>query len=162
MKLYELARVYQEAINTVDTETWEITDEALELLDKTDKDIETKWKNIAIVNQELDNNIDALDIEIKRLTQMKKVMKNNQTRLKEYLAFNLEKLWLKEIKTDLFKIGFRKSQIVEVDENILLPDRYVVTKTTHTADKNLLKKALKDWEEIEWVKLVDKENLYIK
>jgi len=161
MKLYEITKQYSEALTMVDDE-WCITEDAIALLDKTDKDIETKGENIAIVNQEMDNNIQMIDNEVARLQKMKKVIKNNQNRLKEYLAMNLQMLDKKEIEAGTFKIGFRKSQAIEIAEGVLLEDRYTVTKITSTPDKTALKKAIKWGETIEWVELITKENLFIK
>lgn len=159
MKLYELAKQYQEAVQMVDEDGC-LTDKALQLIDKSKLSIEEKGKNIAIIMQEMDNNAEVIDQEIKRLQAMKKAQVNNKQRLKDYLSDNLQRAWIEEVKTELFKINFRKSDSVEVEEWILLPEEFTNIKIS--PNKTAIKAALKKWVKIEWCTLKESKNLQIK
>lgn len=158
-RLYELSSQYQQVIEMTN-EDGELTPEALDLLDKTELSIKEKGQNLAIILNNMDSNVDILDNEIARLTKMKKSIKANQDRLKNYLSFNLEKMWIEKLDTDLFKIGFRKSESVIIADDVVLPEEFV--KITVAPDKTELKKAIKAWKTIEWVSIVENKNLYIK
>lgn len=137
-----------------------LTDKALQLIDKSKLSIEEKGKNIAIIMQEMDNNAEVIDQEIKRLQAMKKAQVNNKQRLKDYLSDNLQRAWIEEVKTELFKINFRKSDSVEVEEWILLPEEFTNIKIS--PNKTAIKAALKKWVKIEWCTLKESKNLQIK
>jgi hypothetical protein len=92
---------------------------------------------------------------------LEKSYKSNQDKIKEWLAFNLKEAWIEKLDTELYKISFRKSESIEVDETIL-EDKYKKEKITKTADKTLIKSELKVWKEIKWAKLIINNNLQIK
>jgi len=90
-----------------------------------------------------DSDIAALDAEIKRLQDRKKVMSNAKTRLKDYLRFNMESTGINKIKSPLFSITLGKPRdIVLIEDESLLPEDY--KRITIAPDKVLIKKALKD------------------
>jgi hypothetical protein len=90
-----------------------------------------------------DSDIAAVDTEIKRLQERKKVMANAKDRLKEYLRFNMEVTGTTKITSDLFTITLAKPMdIVVVDDAELIPKDY--QRVTIAPDKTLIKKALKD------------------
>lgn len=99
-----------------------------------------------IANQ--DSDVAAIDAEIKRLQQRKKVMTNARDRLKEYLRFNMEATGVTKISSDLFTITLAKPMdVVVVDDDSAVPDEYqrvAVAPDKALIKKALIKKALKD------------------
>jgi len=161
MQLYKLREEFEDLMMMTD-EDWVLPDEVLEKLDENEDAIETKAENICIMINGYENQIDNLDKEVKRLQDYKKAVVRNKDSLKQYLDYNLKSLKKDKIEAGTFRLSFRKSQAVEIDEWVLLDDKYLVTTTTIKPDKNALKTDLKAWEEIEWARLITKENLTIK
>ena len=158
--LLDIRKEYLQAIEMVD-EDWCITDEWIALIEKSELSLKEKSVSIAKLVSLFDNNLEAIKKEKDRLTRLEKSYKSNQDKIKEWLAFNLKEAWIEKLDTELYKISFRKSESIEVDETIL-EDKYKKEKITKTADKTLIKSELKVWKEIKWAKLIINNNLQIK
>lgn len=76
----------------------------------------------------------------------------------QWLATSMELTGHEKVDTTLFKVSFRKSEAVEVDD-LLLPEAYKVA--TWKADKKRLKEDLKNGLEILGAELVERKNLNI-
>lgn len=161
MQLYEITKNYENALNMVDSD-WVLSDEALQILDNMDISIKDKSNWICKVLQNIEWSISSIDNEIERLNKLKKSYKSNKDRLKEYIKFNLEKMWIEKIDTDLFKISFRKSESVEITDEDTISKEYKKEITTMKVDKTSIKEALKEWKEIKWAFLKENNNLQIK
>lgn len=143
MKLYELTAQWNE-IQTMDFDSQTLTD----TLESIEGDIKEKANNIAHVNANFNAQVEALDNEIKRLQSIKKVVKNKQDGLKDYLRRNMEATEIKKIECDLFSITLRKpSDVVVINNPDDIPQDYY--KVVKTIDKALIKKALKDGHEVD-------------
>lgn len=91
----------------------------------------------------------GLDAEIKRLQSKKKALQNRRESVKDYLRENMLACGISKIECPVFTIRIKPAQpVVIVDDEQALPDEYVSVKTTIAADKNALKKALKEGAEI--------------
>ena len=119
----------------------EIPDYLSEILDNIEGEREEKIEKTASFYKGLGYEIKNIDEEIKKLQSLKKVRKNEQERVKEYLQFAVEQG--EKIKTAKVQIGWRKSASVVVDiEPSELPAEFQKVKID--ADKTALKKAIKD------------------
>jgi len=65
-----------------------------------------------------------------------------------------------EIKTPIVKINFRKSETVEIDEN--LSEEYIKTTITTAPDKIKIKQAIKDGIVVYGARIVEHKNIQIK
>jgi hypothetical protein len=91
------------------------------------------------------SDVAALDAEIARLAERKKIIQNAQARLKDYLRFNMEATGTTKITSPLFTITLAKGRdIAVIDSEKDLPDDYVNVKTTVTPAKAIILKALKE------------------
>jgi len=91
------------------------------------------------------SDIVELDAEIKRLQDRKRIMKNAQDRLKEYLRFNMEATGTTKITSPLFSITLAKGrEVAIVDDEGALPAACTSTKTVVTPDKRVILKALQE------------------
>ena len=154
--LYELTGQYLEIYNLdMDDETKQDT------LDSIDwkEDYENKVENYIKVIKNNDADIEARKNEIKRLTELTKSAERKNERLKEVLKESMELTGHDRVDTPLFKVSFRKSEAVEVDD-LLLPESYKVA--TWKADKKRLKEDLKNGLEILGAELVERKNLSIR
>jgi len=144
MKLHEMSKDYIGFLES-DLEGEQLTD----CLDSIEDSFDEKANNIVKLVSSLSVDVDGIDKELKRLQAMKKVITNNQERLKEYLRSNMEATGITKIKHSLFSITLGKptvtAEIVDID---FLPDNFVNTDVVMKADKKAILKALKDGEDI--------------
>jgi len=154
--LYELTGQFLEIYNLeLDEET------KLDTLDSIDwqTDYEEKVENYIKVMKNLEADIEARKNEIKRLTDLNKADEKKKDHLKETLSASMSLTGHERVDTPMFKVSFRKSQAVEVDE-LVLPESYKVA--TWKPDKKRLKEDLKNGLEIVGASLVERKNLSIR
>lgn len=104
--------------------------------------------------------VDMAKIESKRLKELADYYERRQDRLKQVLKYSMEAHGIEKIETDKFRISFRKSESIEVDDVEALPEKFVVVKKQ--ADKTAIKKAIKDGETVTGAKVIVNNNLQIK
>lgn len=154
--LYELTGQFLDIYNLeLDEET------KLDTLDSIDweTEYETKVENYIKVMKNLEADVEARKNEIKRLMELNKADEKKKEHLKDTLSASMSLTGHERVDTPLFKVSFRKSQAVEVDEAVL-PEAYKVA--TWKADKNRLKEDLKNGLEIIGASLVERKNLSIR
>lgn len=154
--LYELTGQFLE-INNMDADD----ETKLDTLDSIDWEInyEEKIENCIKVVKNKEANMEARNNEIKRLTELNKVDERVNKRIKEAVKDSLLLTGRERVETKLFKVSFRKSEAVEVDD-LLLPEAYKVA--TYKPDKKRLKEDLKNGLEILGAELVERKNLSIR
>ena len=154
--LYELTGQFLDIYNLeLDEET------KLDTLDSIDwqTDYEEKVENYIKVIKNIESDVEARKAEIKRLTELNKADEKKKDHLKETLSTSMQLTGHERVDTPLFKVSFRKSQAVEVDETVL-PESYKVA--TWKPDKKQLKEDLKNGLEIIGATLVERKNLSIR
>lgn len=154
--LYELTGQFLDIYNLeLDEET------KLDTLDSIDweTEYETKVENYIKIMKNLEADVEARKNEIKRLMELNKADEKKKEHLKDTLSASMSLTGHERVDTPLFKVSFRKSQAVEVDEAVL-PEAYKVA--TWKADKNRLKEDLKNGLEIIGASLVERKNLSIR
>lgn len=154
--LYELTGQFLDIYNLeLDEET------KLDTLDSIDwnSDYENKVENYIKVIKNIESDVEARKAEIKRLTELNKADEKKKDHLKETLSTSMQLTGHERVDTPLFKVSFRKSQAVEVDE-LVLPESYKVA--TWKPDKKRLKEDLKNGLEIVGASLVERKNLSIR
>jgi len=158
MKLYELTTQLRELQN-LDLEPELLVD----TIEGIQGSLEIKAENLLSVVSNLSSDVEAIDVEIKRLTSRKRTVKARQDWLREYLRSNMEVAGIDKITCPLFTITLRKAlQVVEVLADLGdLPEEYV--KAVYSPDKVKIKAALKAGTEITGCSLIDgKRGLMIK
>ena len=154
--LYELTGQFLDIYNLeLDEET------KLDTLDSIDwqTDYEKKVENYIKVMKNLEADVEARKNEIKRLTELNRADEHKNERMKEVLKESMALTGHERVDTPLFKVSFRKSEAVEVDE-LVLPESYKVA--TWKPDKKRLKEDLKNGLEIVGATLVERKNLSIR
>lgn len=124
--------------------------------------IQEKNKVNAIVGflRETELTAESAEVESKRLGEIAKYYKNRAERVKQSVKWAMESHGIEKIETDMFRLSFRKSESVEVDDVEKLQDEYVVVK--RSADKTAIKKAIKDGKNVEGARVIANNNLQIK
>ena len=154
--LYELTGQFLDIYNMdLDDETKADTLESIDW----NSDYEEKVENYIKVIKNIESDVEARKAEIKRLTELNKADEKKKEHLKETLSTSMQLTGHERVDTPLFKVSFRKSQAVEVDE-LVLPESYKVA--TWKPDKKRLKEDLKNGLEIIGATLVERKNLSIR
>lgn len=111
--------------------------------------IKAKGAELLELQAELVDLLNALDLEIDRLTERKRLISNRQKQIKDYLRENMEATGITKISCPLFTITCaqgRESVIVDNEEGI--PDELMSVKTEIKPDKNAIAARLKAGEQV--------------
>ena len=162
MNIYDIKNEYQLIIADIINNDGEITPDQETALQINRADLETKGINYAYVIKQLDADCDAIDLEVKRLNALKKVRSNAAERLKANISSAMLLFEVEEIKTPLIKLNFRNSESVEITNEEVLADKFLVVKTTTSPDKKAIKDAIKNGEVVEGAVISYNKNLQIK
>lgn len=146
--LYELSTEMQELENALlDGDlTPEKEDELRMLMAKTEIDFNDKVIATVKVLKNMENDVDIIDAEIKRLTARKKSIQSKVDWLKGGIKASMENNEIFKVKSPLFTVSLSDlvdgSVVIDCPiEN--LPEEYIKTKTTVEVDKSALKDDLK-------------------
>lgn len=157
-----MATLYEMTGQFLDIYNLELDEETkLDTLDSIDweTEYETKVENYIKVMKNLEADVEARKNEIKRLMELNKADEKKKEYLKDTLSASMILTGHERVDTPLFKVSFRKSQAVEVDEAVL-SEAYKVA--TWKADKKRLKEDLKNGLEIIGASLIERKNLSIR
>ena len=140
-------------------------EESKELSTLLATELTNKSTNIIGFIRNTELTLDAVDIEIKRLQDMKKTTANKLEKFKNYVEQNMTQLGIEEINTTLGKMSFRKSPpSVEIINEDLIPEEYIKVKTERSIDKKAILDTYKEnGELVDGTRIVsDKVKLSIK
>jgi hypothetical protein len=148
-KLYELTGDIK-ALESMDLDAETLADS----IEGIAGEFEEKAKGILAFTENMNGDIDALDSQIKRLTERKKVLTNRKNNLRAYLLHNMEASGITKIECPLFTASLRKGvEVAEIIDQDAIPDEYIDVKVTEKPDINALKRDLKAGKEINGVSL---------
>lgn len=159
--LYTIEQEYMILADEIISNEGELSPELEERLMINQDQLEQKGKGYGYIIKDIESEIDAIDIELKRLSLLKKSREKAVDRLKESLSQAMQLFDISELKTPTLKINFRKSESLEVDMPFL-DKKYIKSVTTESADKIAIKAALKNGEVIIGAILKSNLNLQIK
>jgi len=164
VNLYEInseySRVMRDVMEYAEQNEGSLTKELEMALDGIEIERSEKIENTVLLMKNLDSEAEMIKAEESKLYARRKSCEKRSESVRSWLRDNLEG---EEIKTSKFAITWRKSESVEVDIPAeQLPVHYQNIKTVVTADKTLLKSALKSGEIIEGVYLNAKMNMQVK
>lgn len=160
MKLIELAEVYKNILNLIDS--GEATEDELKLaLNQIEDEIETKAQNIAFVLKEIDSDIEKFKSIEDEFAKKRKSLELSKMNLKKYLEANMIVTDKKKFKTEYFSFNIQKNApSLDIASENNIPDEYYIF------EKKLLKRelldAVKGGLEIDGVLLKQSESLRIR
>lgn len=155
-KLYELTGIFLEIDEmAVDDET------KLDTLDSIDwgHDFSEKIENCIKVIRNKNARIEAYKAEIARLDALKKSETKAIEEIKKRISEAMHLTQHDKLDTTLFKVGFRKSKAVVVDEE-KLPKKYQIV--SYKPDKKTIKELLNSGATIRGAHIEEKRNLSIR
>jgi hypothetical protein len=162
IQLYKIEQEYMVLADSIIENGGELTTEMETALMINREQLETKGNCYGYIIKDLESEIDVIDAEIKRLNEFKKSRVKTVDRLKENLSNAMQLFDIEKLESATLKIGFRKSESVEIENEALLSDEYVVTKVTTQPDKAKIKEAIKQGVEVMGAVLKQNKNLQIK
>ena len=160
--LYQIEQEYMLLADEIIANEGELTPELEERLKINQDQLETKGKGYGYIIKDIEAEIMAIDIEIKRLTAMKKQRFNAVEKLEEPLKQAMLLHDISELKTPTLKISFRKSESVFIENPELLDKNYVTVVRTESPNKVAIKDAIKRGETVVGAVIVSNLNLQIK
>jgi hypothetical protein len=142
-----------------DGEVTEAVDKALSI---NKDELQTKSIGYIGVIKKITTEVNYIDEEIKRLTDLKKVRKNAVERLKNSISGAMQVYNIEKIETPLNKITFRKSESVEIELPAFDLAKELQKITVTHISKTEIKKLLKDGKTFKGVKLIENKSIQIK
>ena len=160
MSIYNITDDFSQIMAEIESNGGEISPEIDEKLQINQFNLIEKTTNYVHVIKTLDSECDIIDIEIKRLQELKKQRSNFTQSLKDRLKNAMQAMELTEIKTALNKINFRKSESVEIIDESILPNNVLIYEPK--IDKKKIKEIIKNGWQVFGAKIVENQNLQIK
>lgn len=160
MSIYNITDDFSQIMAEIESTGGEISPEIDEKLQINQFNLIEKTTNYVHVIKTLDSECDIIDIEIKRLQELKKQRSNFTQSLKDRLKNAMQAMELTEIKTALNKINFRKSESVEIIDESILPSNVLIYEPK--IDKKKIKEIIKNGGQVFGAKIVENQNLQIK
>ena len=146
--LYEITNSFLNLMNKA--EEGEITEEEYNKIgEELALQLQAKSPNLIGYYQNENSLIEAIDSQIKRLQELKKVKQNNLDRYKQYLKDNMERLGITKLETEIGSMSIAKSPIsVEIINEEAIPNEFKQIITTTKIDKKAISDNFKSTGEI--------------
>nr|DAJ98182.1 MAG TPA: resistance protein [Caudoviricetes sp.] len=159
-KLYEIVGAFKELLEMASEENM---DQKLisDTLEGVEFEFEEKADGYAKVVKMLEGDVEAIDKEIKRLTEKKNTIKNNISGIKKNLENAMLITGKTKFKTLLFGYNIQKNPAsVSIDDETLIPKDFWIEQEPKL-DKKSLAAYLKE-NEVSWAHLTQTESLRIR
>lgn len=144
-QLYALTGKLAELQAMADTDDEGLKEALQYAMDDIQGEFEVKADNIVMLRRNIESDVTAIDNEIKRLTELKRIKTNSVSQISDYLRRNMEAANLKSIKRPLFTItlAMGKEKVI-VDNEEAVPDELTAVKTSIEPDKTAIAAKLKE------------------
>lgn len=159
-KLYEIVGAFKELLEMASEENM---DQKLisDTLEGVEFEFEEKADGYAKVVKMLEGDVEAIDKEIKRLTEKKNTIKNNISGIKKNLENAMLVTGKTKFKTLLFGYNIQKNPVsVSIDDENQIPKDFWIEQEPKL-DKKSLAAYLKE-NEVSWAHLTQTESLRIR
>ncbi|KAA8563248.1 hypothetical protein FX985_03316 [Pseudomonas extremaustralis] len=147
--LYTITEQFKELAALAETADEDLAVALRDTMEGIEGEFQEKGKAIAMITLNIDGDLEAIQSQIDRLTERKRIITNRKESLKEYLRTNMDAAGITKITHPLFTITCGKGKpIVVIDDEKAIPDDFVNVKVTSAPDKAAIAKALKDGQEV--------------
>lgn len=160
MNLFNITQNYLTLANQLSE--GELTPQIEIELQLNETQIKEKLVNYGYVIKNFEYEVNAVNEEIKRLTDLKKRNEKAIERMETAISNAMQLYGIEKVDSSFLKLSFRKSESVEIVNDAQLSPQYTTTKTTITPNKVAIKDALKRGDVVEGAILVTNQNLQIK
>jgi hypothetical protein len=147
--LYTITEQFKELSALAENADEDLAVALRDTMEAIEGEFQEKGKAIAMVTLNIDGDLEAIQSQIDRLTERKRIITNRKESLKEYLRTNMDAAGITKITHPLFTITCGKGKpIVVIDDEKAIPDEFVNVKVTSAPDKAAIAKAIKDGQEV--------------
>lgn len=158
--IYNIEREYLDLAEQVIEAGGEVTPELEQALAINKESLEIKAVKYGYVMKDMENDIAAIDEEIKRLEGLKKSRTNAIARLKETVSTAMKLYGITDIKMQNLKIWFKASEAVKIEDEAFIPAKYKVKKPVeYTLSKVAIKADLKAGKKVKGASLDKRDNI---
>lgn len=133
----------------------------LDTLESKNIELEDKVNAYVEVIKQKEGDIVQIDSRIKELQERKNSYKKTITKMKENVAYGLEQVGERKIKTPLATVFLATSKQVMISATAKLPETYLVPQPAKP-DKKAIKAALESGEKIDGVMIRENSSLRIR
>lgn len=163
VSLYQLSGEYMEALDYLTDPENDIDDQTLaDTVEGLDGELSTKMTNVVKYARNLESTAKAMKEAEAAMRKRRQLVEGQIKRFREYVSENMLRTGITEIESPWFRLSFRKSTVVVVDDESLLDEDYVTTKTTTLPNKSAIKQAIQLHGQIDGAHLEMRQNLQIK
>lgn len=111
---------------------------------------------------EFDAITEAYDRRAKQLATVVRRRKDLVARIKKYIADQMHELGIKKISGNMYNVTLSGSDVVKITSEDDLPDQYIKTQVVKSPDKNAIKVALKNGENIPGAELSRSRHIIVR
>ena len=162
MQLYQIQQEHLNVLAKLEESEGVLDDELLAELGFTLEAFQEKAVSVGFLTKQLDDGINAIEVEMKRLKAMKDAAENRLQWFKTQLQSAMNVFDVEKIETPTLKISFGKSEAVIIEEDAKVPEEFTKVKYTVTHDKVALKGAIKSGRVIPGVSIEKRTNIQIR
>lgn len=160
--IYNIQKEYIELVDSILDNGGEMSPEQEFALAINKEEIEVKAAQYAFVIKDIDNDISAIDAEIDRLKELKRIKTNVIERLKKIASDAMKLYGIEKISLPSIKISFRKSSSVNIFDEESIPEEYKVKKEVVTISKTKIGEAIKAGVEVPGANIVHDQHIQFK
>lgn len=148
LSLYNITNKFAELMDKA--QSGELTEQEYNQLgEELALELQNKSANIIGYTQNKEALIDAIELQIKRLQDLKKSEQNGLDKFKQYVKENMEKLGIEKIGTELGILSIAKNPMsVEIENEDEIPSEFKQEVVTIKIDKTAIKNHFKATGEI--------------
>ncbi|CAI8818915.1 siphovirus Gp157 family protein [Pseudomonas chlororaphis] len=144
-QLYALTGQMAELAAMADTDDENLKQAIQDTMDGIKGEFAEKADSIVMLRRNIEGDIDAIETEVARLNELKRIKKNTVGQISDYLRRNMEAADIKSIKRPLFTITLALApEKVIVDNEQAVPDEFVSVATVIAPDKKSIAARLKE------------------
>lgn len=148
-KLYELTGQFKELATLAEGADEDLAIAVRDTMAAIEAEFNDKAIAVSNIILNFDSDVAAIDAEIERLEERKRLVTNRQKQIKDYLRENMEAAGITKITCPLFTITCAKGrEVVVIDDENQIPDELMRVKTEIAPDKAAILKALKEGAEV--------------
>lgn len=153
-KLYELTGQFRELSALAENADEDMAVAVRDTMGAIEAEFKDKALAVSHIILNFEADVSALDAEIDRLQERKRLVTNRQGQIKDYLRENMQAAEITKISCPLFTITLAKGrETVVVDDESALPDDLVTVKTDVKPDKAAIAAKLKAGNEVPGARL---------
>ncbi len=162
MSMYNIDQEYLSLMEHLLEAEGEVDDATMEAFTGVEAKFEHKVGNYVGVIRMLSDMESTCDAQIERIKRNKERAARAVARLKEQLHTSMELRELDKVDLGTAVVSFRKAEAVEIEDEHLIPDKFLNKKLTITPDKTAIKAHIKAGNKVDGAELVTRKHIQIK